>query len=258
VGCIVTIVTTGLLSLMTTWWFSPFDAFSNNSLTPSTFDRRDLVPVAYALFAFVLGATAGLLLRRTLPAMVVTLFGFIGLRYAVEDSLRPHYMSPLRLSMPFDPLFPGVSIGTGGFSSSDQMVSQETLSGAGRILSQNNNVGPTSGEVAVSSNGTVTLRGVGICSGKATIPPVQPGRPAQPLNVSANPVHGGQAPAGGHVADLDKIVTACAHRYGLHQIVSYQPMSRYWPFQLYETALFVGLALVLAGFSLWWVQRRMA
>jgi hypothetical protein len=207
--------------------------------------------VAYALFAFVFGATAGLLLRRTIPAMVVTLFGFIGLRYVVEDSLRPHYMSPLKVTMPFDPLFPGADGDTGVLSSSDQ-VSQETVNRAGHVLSQNGNIGPTSGEVAVSSKGTVTLRGVGQCVGKAPNPQV-----GRPLNVSANPSVTPEHP-GGVVGSLDKIVTTCAHRYGLHQIVSYQPLSRYWPFQMYEAALFVAVALVLAGFSLWWIRRRMA
>jgi hypothetical protein len=40
------------------------------------------------------------------------------------------------------------------------------------------------------------------------------------------------------------------------RIVTYQPLNRYWPFQLYETAIFLGAAIVLAGFSLWWMRRR--
>jgi hypothetical protein len=241
IGGLVTAATVGLLSLMTTWWFSPLDAFANNSLTPSIFDRRDLVPVAYALFAFVFGATAGLLLRRTLPAMVVTLFGFIGLRYVVEDSLRPHYAAPLTATTALNPLNPSLTVGTGGLSSSSQVVSQETINGAGRVLSQNGDIGPASGEVSVSSNGTVTLQGVGRCAGKAVTP--------------THPVH---AQPGEFPASLNKIVSTCAHHYDLRQIVTYQPLSRYWSFQLYESALFIGGALVLAGFSLWWLRRQMA
>ena len=253
IGGLVTAVTVGLLSLMTTWWFSPLDAFANNSLTPSTFDRRDLVPVAYALFAFVLGATAGLLIRRTLPAMAVTLFGFIGLRYVVEDSLRPHYMTPLRLTTAFNPLNPVSPVGAGGLTSSDQVVSQETINGAGHVLSSNGNVGPTSGEVSVASNGTVTLRGVGTCTGKATDPLVQTGRLNAPSGVQAVHAHPGALSQG-----LNKIVSACARHYDLRQIVSFQPLNRYWPFQIYESAIFIAGALVLAGFSLWWVRRHLA
>jgi hypothetical protein len=252
-GCLVTVVTIGLLSLMTTWWFSPLDAFSNNSLTPSTFDRRDLVPVAYALFAFVFGATAGLLLRRTLPAMVVTLFGFIGLRYLVEDYLRPRYMTPLKTTVAFNPLNPGVS--TNVVNSSDQIVSQETIGRSGRVLSVNGNVGRNSGEVSVAPNGTVTLSGVGKCSGKATGRLFQSTSPSSSFSVG--PPGKGVQHSGSPVPFdvLNKIVSNCARHYDLRQIVSYQPMNRYWSFQLYETAIFIGAALVLAGFSLWWLRR---
>ncbi len=39
---------------------------------------------------------------------------------------------------------------------------------------------------------------------------------------------------------------------------TYQPAARYWPFQWYETAIFVGLALLTAAFCFWWVRRRLA
>jgi len=49
--------------------------------------------VAYALFAMALGIAAGALLRRTLPAMAVTLAGFIAVRAVIALWLRPHYLS---------------------------------------------------------------------------------------------------------------------------------------------------------------------
>lgn len=61
--------------------------------------------------------------------------------------------------------------------------------------------------------------------------------------------------AGALPGSLNKIVSACARHYDLRQIVTYQPMSHYWPFQLYESAIFIGAALVLGGFSLWWIRR---
>ena len=47
---------------------------------------------------------------------------------------------------------------------------------------------------------------------------------------------------------------------GLHlrQIVTYEPASRFWDFQWAETAIFVGLAVALAGFCTWWIRRRVA
>jgi hypothetical protein len=45
-------------------------------------------------------------------------------------------------------------------------------------------------------------------------------------------------------------------RLHLRQIVTYQPASRYWTFQWYETAIFIALALLLAWFCYWRVSRR--
>jgi hypothetical protein len=41
----------------------------------------------------------------------------------------------------------------------------------------------------------------------------------------------------------------------LRQTVTYQPASRYWTFQWYETAIYLALALALAGFCFWWIRR---
>ena len=38
----------------------------------------------------------------------------------------------------------------------------------------------------------------------------------------------------------------------------FQPASRFWAFQLTETALFGVTALILIAFSAYWVQRRVA
>jgi hypothetical protein len=42
----------------------------------------------------------------------------------------------------------------------------------------------------------------------------------------------------------------------LRQVVTYQPASRYWAFQWTETAIFLALAVALAGFCYWWIRRR--
>lgn len=41
---------------------------------------------------------------------------------------------------------------------------------------------------------------------------------------------------------------------GYTQRVQYQPWTRYWPFQWTETGLFLVLALLLIGFSFWWIN----
>ena len=73
---LVSVAASGLLSLIVTWWSSPIDRVNMNQFT-SVFDQRDVVPIGYAAFAFVLGVAGGLLARRTLPAMAATLVAFV-------------------------------------------------------------------------------------------------------------------------------------------------------------------------------------
>jgi hypothetical protein len=52
------------------------------------------------------------------------------------------------------------------------------------------------------------------------------------------------------------IVGPCMSAHGYHQLVSYQPASRFWIFQGIEAAIFVLLAAALVLFARWWVLRR--
>jgi hypothetical protein len=76
---------TGLLSIAVTWWAEPIDqAVAARDgvpgpgflifprLSPELFDERGIAPLGYAAFAFVLGVTIGMIVRRTLPAMALT------------------------------------------------------------------------------------------------------------------------------------------------------------------------------------------
>jgi hypothetical protein len=85
----------GVISSLVTWWSSSSNAENLNQFDPGRFDLMDLVPVGYSLFAMALGITAGALLRRTLPALAVTLAGFVAVRVAVTLWLRQHYISPV-------------------------------------------------------------------------------------------------------------------------------------------------------------------
>jgi hypothetical protein len=42
----------------------------------------------------------------------------------------------------------------------------------------------------------------------------------------------------------------------LKELVVYQPAGRFWSFQLYETGLFIAIAIGLAIFCSWWIRRR--
>jgi hypothetical protein len=83
----------GAISALVTWWEGPNNALQLDMFNPGRFDIMGIVPVAYSLFAVALGIAAGTLLRRTLPAIAVTLAGFIAVRALITLLLRPHYMS---------------------------------------------------------------------------------------------------------------------------------------------------------------------
>src|SRR5580704_6976772 len=88
-----TAVLAAAVSALATWWSGPDSALNADAFHLGRFDVIDIVPVAYAIFAMALGICAGALLRRTLPAIAVTLAGFITVRALVTLLLRPHYMS---------------------------------------------------------------------------------------------------------------------------------------------------------------------
>ncbi|MGH9092437.1 MAG: ABC transporter permease, partial [Acidimicrobiales bacterium] len=100
---LVSSVLAGGLGLMVAWWANPINVVSQNRFSPSLFGIFGIVPFGYALFAFALGVTTGLLFRRTLPAMATTLAAFVGVRFAVTFWIRPHFESPLTKSLKLGP-----------------------------------------------------------------------------------------------------------------------------------------------------------
>ena len=105
------VATAGLLSLMLTWWSSPLDnaaaitadKFDFDRLGPLLFPTRGVVPIGYAAFAFALGVTAGLLLRRTVPAMATTLAGYAFVQVVWPYWIRQHLIAPAHATVALDP-----------------------------------------------------------------------------------------------------------------------------------------------------------
>jgi len=85
----------GAVSALVTWWSSPENALRHQNFDVGKFDIQGIVPMGYALFAVALGMAAGTVLRRTLPALAVTLGVFAALRLVIATWLRPHYMSAI-------------------------------------------------------------------------------------------------------------------------------------------------------------------
>ncbi|HEY3606375.1 MAG TPA: ABC transporter permease subunit [Pseudonocardiaceae bacterium] len=71
-----------------------YSAFSG-----TRFEASASLQASFALFGFALGLAASVLLRRTIPAMGVTLVLFAGVRGAVS-LLRLHYLPPIQLLVP--------------------------------------------------------------------------------------------------------------------------------------------------------------
>jgi len=79
------------------WWYGPLGQVDvrQSRFTEVFFDMQGVTPVGYTLFAVALGVFAGTLLPKVLPAMALTLAGFVGARVAVALLARPHYMTPV-------------------------------------------------------------------------------------------------------------------------------------------------------------------
>jgi hypothetical protein len=211
--------TAGLFSLLVTWWSSPLDralvyaganpAISWNRLDPALFGVRDIVPIGYAALALALGATIGVLIRRTVPAMAVTLALFVGLQVVWPSLIRPHLIPPKRFSAPLTSNFQGL------------MVSQP--SNKMTVIGSWHQAGAW-----VISDQTLTPSGH-VFTGPATS------------------------------ACLGNSIQACTNwllAKHLSQVVSYEPASRFWAFQWYETGVFILLAVALAAASAWTLNRR--
>jgi hypothetical protein len=212
----------GLGSLAVTWWSSPIDKSATNfpKMGPLLFDARGIVPIAYAAFAFALGVTVGMLVRRTLPAMAITLAVFVALQLAMPLLVRPHLLPPTRSTIEItESNLDSFSMGPDRY----MRVSAKPADTGAWVLSSH----------------TVDASGHAISS----IPP----------SPSLSPSSGPCAPGQGVSACLAEVT-----RLGYRQQLTYQPSSRFWAFQWYETGIYTALALGLAGFCFWRIRRRLS
>jgi ABC-type transport system involved in multi-copper enzyme maturation permease subunit len=95
---------TEALSLMHVWWADPISkaiavggsdgVFSGTRFTWLTFASLGVTPLGYAAFAFTLGTAAGALIRRTVPAMAVTLAIFAVAQVPMPLWVRPVIIPP--------------------------------------------------------------------------------------------------------------------------------------------------------------------
>jgi hypothetical protein len=85
----------GAVGALVTWWSGPRNAVALSQFNPGTFDIEGIMPAAYSVFAMALGIAAGMLIRRVLPALGVTLGVFFAVRLIIIGWVRQHYMTPV-------------------------------------------------------------------------------------------------------------------------------------------------------------------
>ncbi|MFE4212824.1 transporter [Streptomyces sp. NPDC056844] len=115
-----TMAAAALASVAVTWWSGPIDQAVNSGGTgadpfypridPLVFGERGIVPIGYAAFAFMLGVTLGVLIRRTVPAMAATLATYAAVQIAMPLWVRPHLAPSVEATLSFTQAKP-VNIG---------------------------------------------------------------------------------------------------------------------------------------------------
>jgi ABC-type transport system involved in multi-copper enzyme maturation permease subunit len=200
----ITLVFSALYTLGMDWWSGPLTA-EGGRMGPLVFDFEGVVPIGYTLFAVSLGIFAGTLWKKVLPAMGVTLTGFVAVRVLIETLARSRYMSPLTASLPIT--------GSNQFNNASGawIYTNGITNGNGRLVLPNTVIscGSDSG-----SAGNTSVRGA------------IPSR-TDPCNGGGGLLSRGLGPA------------------PFSNSMQYQPASRFWEFQGIETGIFLALAAIL-------------
>ena len=195
---------TAAFGVLVSWYFQLYlgNIFENSPFA-NLFSLREVTFPAWTLAAFAIGALAGMLIRRVVPAIVATLALYAGLAFATAGFLRERYLTPLVTS--------NVNFNLPG-------------TGTAWTISQWSTKGGTFAFAGNPPNSLVNQ----FCS---SVPPDKIG----PL---------GFAP--------------CLAQHGYTQWTSYQPASRFWPFQWIEGGWLLALSVLLIAVTIWLVRRRAA
>jgi len=211
----------GVASALLTWAAGPVDRVADDRFSTVVFGARNIAPVAYAAFAVALGVTAGLLTRRTVPAMALTMLCCTVLQFAVPNLVRPHFMAAERLSRPM----------------------------TAEAINQARGLGSITGAAVVKG---LTLPDAWISDVSELR--TADGRPLAEAKFTEcfdDPPRTGATGTFGDTA-------ACLGKLDLHVDIGYQPDDRYWPFQWIESAFYLALAALLAAFGWWRIRRRIS
>ncbi len=88
------VAVTALIAAVTSWWMQPANQVQG-PLRPGSFDVQGLLPPAYMLLAFAITVAAGVVSRRTVPAVGLGIVAAVGAHLAVQAWLRPNFIAPI-------------------------------------------------------------------------------------------------------------------------------------------------------------------
>ncbi|GAP47068.1 ABC transporter permease subunit [Streptomyces azureus] len=218
------VIVTGAAAALLTWAARPFDEAVKEQFETFVFGARNIAPIGYAALAFTFGTVVGLLLRKTLPAMAVTLVVFLAFQFFFPNVVRPSLMPPVKATLP---------------------MTVEAINGA-------RNLG--------SIGGGSVIGGVRIPNAPdAWIAETSPLRTADGKTLSASKFNDClDSPPKTGAAGTFGDTAVCLAKHNLHVDVQYHPRSRYWSFQWLETAIYLTLSGILTAFGLWRIRRRVS
>jgi hypothetical protein len=225
---LISVAAAGLLSLTLGWWASPIDRAAGvaatsgyeNRFFPVVFGTRGIVPLGYAAFAFALGVLIGLLVRRTVAAMGITLAVIAAVQIAFPLLVRPHLITPVRVTTAVTAsAIEGLDISGPGPGAQLVNVTAAT---------------PDLPGAWIYSDPVVTASG---SAGLGTVPSA-----CQNLGGS-----GGFQPCQQALAQKN-----------LKQVLTYQPANRYWTFQALEFGIYLTVAILLGWGCFWAIRRRLS
>ncbi len=191
------------VSALFSWYLGPFLAEGQQTpLAPTMFDLRGIAFAAWTLAAFAIGALAGMLIRRVVPAIAATLAAYAGLALAAALYLRQHYLAPV---ITHGTNLPGSAwIISHWYTKDGRPVSQSAIS---QLL---RGYHPRARQIGPNTFQTIL-------------------NPVQYLT-----------------------------HHGYTNWMSYQPGSRFWPFQWIEGGWLLALSVLLIASTIWLVRRRAA
>jgi ABC-type transport system involved in multi-copper enzyme maturation permease subunit len=231
------VAVTGLLSLAVSWWSSPIDRavangiqsglFNLPRIVPAIFGARGVVPIGYTAFAFVLGVAVGLVVRRSVVAIAVTLAAVAAVQIVMPFTLRPHLVAPVQTDITI------TATNLRGFM----------LDGPDPATAHVGRIDVMAGEPGdwKLSDSTVNAAGQLVKVLPAWVMECGPPRPGE----KGTPQSG----------------QACFTRLadeGYRQRVSVQPASHFWALQWRETGILLAVALLLTGFCFWRIRRDLS